>query len=66
MENSLPKGWVEISFTQLLDVQGGSQPPKSTFIYSPKKGYIQLLQIRDFGEKPFAVCRQRKWTVWYC
>ena len=26
---------------------GGSQPPKSTFIYTPKEGYIRLVQIRD-------------------
>ncbi|TWI83273.1 type I restriction enzyme S subunit [Lacibacter cauensis] len=52
MDSNLPKGWIEISFTELLDVQGGTQPPKSTFIYVPKKDYIRLLQIRDFGEKP--------------
>jgi len=27
---------------------GGSQPPKSTFIYHPKKGYTRLVQIQDF------------------
>lgn len=36
------------SFGALLDIKGGSQPPKSTFIYSPKQGFIRLLQIRDF------------------
>ena len=34
----------------VIDIQGGSQPPKSEFIYEPMEGYIQLLQIRDFGE----------------
>lgn len=28
--------------------QGGSQPPKSNFIYENRKGYIRFLQIRDF------------------
>ena len=28
--------------------EGGTQPPKSTFLYEPKEGYIRLLQTRDF------------------
>jgi hypothetical protein len=28
--------------------QGGSQPPKSEFIYKPQEGYVRFLQIRDF------------------
>ncbi len=52
MENNLPEGWATVFFTDVLDIQGGTQPPKSTFKYEPVKGYIRLLQIRDFGEKP--------------
>ena len=52
MENNLPQGWIVIPFTELLDIQGGTQPPKNTFKYEPTRGYIRLLQIRDFGEKP--------------
>jgi type I restriction enzyme S subunit len=33
----------------LCEFQGGSQPPKSKFIYEPSDGYIRFLQIRDFG-----------------
>lgn len=44
--------WQLIRLDEYLDIQGGSQPPKSNFIYEPKRGYIQLLQIRDFGQKP--------------
>jgi type I restriction enzyme S subunit len=36
----------------VFDIQGGTQPPKSIFQYEPQLGYIQLLQIRDFGEHP--------------
>ena len=35
----------------VFDLQGGTQPPKSSFKYEPQPGYIQLLQIRDFGER---------------
>jgi type I restriction enzyme, S subunit len=47
----IPKHWEVKKLGDVLDIQGGSQPPKSTFIYEPKKGYVQLLQIRDFGKK---------------
>ncbi|HGM4804419.1 TPA: restriction endonuclease subunit S [Serratia marcescens] len=48
----LPEGWVNSKFTDLMDVQGGTQPPKSEFIPEAQSGYIRLLQIRDFGKKP--------------
>lgn len=47
---TLPQGWEIKRLGDIIDIQGGSQPPKSEFIYEPKDGYIQLLQIRDFGE----------------
>ena len=47
----LPASWQYKRFEDILDVQGGSQPPKSTFVYEPTPGYIQLLQIRDFGKR---------------
>lgn len=36
---------------EICDFQGGSQPPKSAFVYEPKEGYIRFLQIRDFGSE---------------
>jgi type I restriction enzyme M protein len=39
--------WVD--FGDVCDFQGGSQPPKSQFIYAYKKGYVRFVQIRDFG-----------------
>lgn len=48
----LPEGWVNSKFTDLMDVQGGTQPPKSEFVPEAQNGYIRLLQIRDFGKKP--------------
>lgn len=49
---SLPHNWSKAKFTDFLDIEGGTQPPKSNFIYESKDGYIRLLQIRDFGKKP--------------
>lgn len=48
----IPNYWITAKFTEILDVQGGTQPPKSEFIDTPKDGYVRLLQIRDFGNKP--------------
>ncbi|MGR5498241.1 restriction endonuclease subunit S [Vibrio diabolicus] len=50
--SQLPKGWVSTKFTDYLDVNGGSQPPKKDFLFEETDGYIRLLQIRDFGKKP--------------
>jgi type I restriction enzyme S subunit len=44
--------WVRGSFMEFFDIQGGTQPPKATFVSEPMNGYVRLLQIRDFGEKP--------------
>ena len=52
MEKELPKNWLGVSFTDIFDINGGTQPPKAVFINEPKDGYIRLLQIRDFGSKP--------------
>lgn len=53
MGNNLPKGWEAKKMLDVLDYQGGSQPPKKQFVYEPQKGYVRLLQIRDFGSNPF-------------
>ena len=44
----LPDGWSWVRLGNLIEIQGGSQPPKSKFIYEPREGYTRLVQIRDF------------------
>lgn len=51
--DDVPEGWVIVPFLDVIDYEGGSQPPKKKFVYEPKRGYVRLLQIRDFGDKPF-------------
>jgi type I restriction enzyme S subunit len=51
-EVNLPEGWFLTKFTEVLDIQGGTQPPKAQFIDEIQEGYVRLLQIRDFGAKP--------------
>ena len=47
-----PADWRICRLEEIIDIKGGSQPPKSEFISEPKEGYVRLLQIRDFGDKP--------------
>ncbi|WP_404397942.1 restriction endonuclease subunit S [Idiomarina loihiensis] len=44
----VPEGWLSSTFGDEIEFKGGNQPPKKTFIYEPKDGYVRLLQIRDF------------------
>jgi type I restriction enzyme S subunit len=50
MEKSyaLPHGWEWARLGKVIEVIGGSQPPKSKFAYEPQEGFVRLVQIRDF------------------
>ncbi|TSD66305.1 hypothetical protein FFF34_002570 [Inquilinus sp. KBS0705] len=37
--------------TDFIDIQGGTQPPKSQFVFGEKEGYERFLQIRDFSSE---------------
>lgn len=39
----------QMKLSEIADFQGGSQPAKSNFIYTERKGYVRFIQIRDFG-----------------
>ena len=44
----LPNGWEWSKIGEVVNVIGGSQPPKGKFIYENREGYTRLVQIRDF------------------
>lgn len=44
----IPRNWDVKSLIEIMDYQGGSQPPASEFIDMEKEGYIRLIQIRDY------------------
>ena len=46
---AVPRGWQVMPFLEACDLQGGAQPPASTFVDTPRDGYVRLLQIRDFA-----------------
>jgi type I restriction enzyme S subunit len=45
----MKKCWETKRLGEVCEFEGGSQPPKSYFIYEPRLGYVRFLQIRDFG-----------------
>ena len=62
----LPDGWEWRRFGEILDFQGGGQPPKSHFSDKQLPGYVQLIQIRDLGEKPQPVFIRREDAAKFC
>ena len=56
----IPSTWCWVRHNQLFEISGGSQPPKSQFVDSPKSGYIRLYQIRDYGSNPMPVYIQQE------
>lgn len=47
--------WERVELSEVCKFAGGTQPPKSTFVYEPRDGYIRLLQIRDYKSDDNAV-----------
>lgn len=39
--NELPNGWEWKRLGEIVDFQGGSQPPKSEFSHEHKEGYVK-------------------------
>ena len=46
--DNLPDGWRMASLNELMDFEGGMQPPANQFIDIPEHGYVRLIQIRDY------------------
>lgn len=51
----IPANWCYFFFTALIDIEGGTQPPKSQFVDEPLENYVRLVQIRDFASNKYAV-----------
>lgn len=46
----MKNGWEFKKLGEVCDFEGGSQPPKSKFVYEKKPGYVRFIQIRDFSK----------------
>lgn len=49
-----------------VDFVGGSQPPKSSFSYEKKEGYVRLIQIRDYKSDKHVVYIKEDSTKKFC
>lgn len=49
----IPNDWEPVQIGDLVEFIGGSQPPRSTFSFKPKAGYVRLIQIRDYKTDDF-------------
>lgn len=55
-----------VGLSEIMDIQGGAQPPASTFKNAPQLGYVRFVQIRDFETDAHLTYIQKlpKWR--YC
>jgi len=63
---TLRSSWQWCRFADILDFQGGGQPPKSSFSDTNLPDYVRLLQIRDLGDNPHPVYVKRTSNLKYC
>ncbi|WP_157197994.1 MULTISPECIES: restriction endonuclease subunit S [Methylomonas] len=50
---SIPESWQAKLIGDMVDFQGGSQPPAHTFEFSPSSNNVRLIQIRDYKSSEF-------------
>jgi type I restriction enzyme S subunit len=50
----IPEEWEPLVVGDVVSFSGGSQPPRSTFIFREKEGYVRLVQIRDYKTDDYA------------
>jgi type I restriction enzyme S subunit len=60
------EGWEETSLGDVVTLQGGSQPPKSTFTKEQHEGYIRLIQIRDYKSDKYIVFIPKEKAKRFC
>ncbi|WP_417371894.1 restriction endonuclease subunit S [Gelidibacter japonicus] len=55
-----------VPLLKYVDFIGGSQPPKSSFSYELKEGYVRLIQIRDYKSDKHIVYIKEDSTKKFC
>lgn len=61
-----PANWTPYIFEDVITLVGGSQPPKSEFIYEEAPGLVRLIQIRDYKSDNHTVFIRRDATKKFC
>ena len=55
-----------VAITEVCAFKGGSQPPKKNFSKTPRKGFVRLLQIRDYETDEKAIYVDRNLVTKFC
>ena len=50
----IPRHWKLLTLGNIIEFEGGSQPPLEYFIDEEREGYIRLIQIRDYKTNDYA------------
>lgn len=45
----IPEGWRVENLSNIIEFEGGAQPPKSEHVYEPRVGYVRFVQNRDYS-----------------
>ncbi|MDF2844265.1 MAG: hypothetical protein K0R00_2691 [Herbinix sp.] len=53
LNKEIPEDWDVLNLLEAVSWNGGAQPPKSTFIYEEKAGYIRFIQNRDYTDDSY-------------
>jgi len=64
--NQSPVDWNIRTLGEVVQIIGGSQPPKSTFLSSPRKDAVRLIQIRDYKSDKHKVYISRASARRFC
>lgn len=62
----IPDGWQAKTIGEIVSFVGGTQPPRSTFVFEPQEGYIRLIQIRDYKTDEFVTYAPEWWPLKKC
>ena len=63
---SVPASWKRHTLLRTISFSGGSQPPASTFIDHPEKGYVRLIQNRDYRTDAYPTYVPKKLVTKFC
>jgi len=62
----IPKEWKLKTVGEIVKFSGGSQPPRKNFVFSPRKDYIRLIQIRDYKTDKYATYISKEMAKKFC
>lgn len=63
---AIPESWSSMSIDDMVEFQGGSQPPAHVFEFTPSPTTVRLIQIRDYKSSDFVTYVPRALAKKFC